>query len=163
RSGDAGPADLPIHHEPGLFLFMKRQLVDGFDIARLGTIPHGNAVNAIGRSAIVDGPPRIGDLGALPEGVAGDIGAAGAAAGDAQSRNPRDRYLFPYHHFIDHPFLGLFSPDNANALLQGGLPDNVVRTTILDFSTEDAEAGIVNIPFIERQADASQMRSTFWL
>jgi hypothetical protein len=39
----------------------------------------------------------------------------------------------------------------------------VVKTTILDFSTEDAEAGIVNIPFIERQADASQMRSVFWI
>ena len=28
---------------------MKKQLIDGFDIARLGTIPHGNAVNAIGK------------------------------------------------------------------------------------------------------------------
>ena len=38
-----------------------------------------------------------------------------------------------------------------------------MKTTILDFSTEEDEAGIVNIPFIERQADASQMRSIFWV
>jgi hypothetical protein len=161
-SGDAGAPDLAIHHEPGLFLFMKQQLVDGFDIARLGTIPHGNAVNAIGRSATVTGPPTIPDLVGFPEGVTADIVTAVAGA-DAASTSPLARYLFPYRHFDDQPFLGLFSPGNANALLQAGLPSNVVKTTILDFSTDEAEAGIVNIPFIERQADASRMRSTFWL
>lgn len=161
-SGDAGASGVAIHHEPGLFLLMKNQLVDEFDIARLGTIPHGDVVNAIGKSAEVDGAPAIGDLSAFPEGVTTDIVAAVNAA-DPTSPSPRDRYLFPYKHFVTNPFLGLFSPDNANALLQGGLPDNVVKTTILDFSTEAAEAGIVNIPFIERQADASQMRSVFWI
>ena len=29
--------------------------------------------------------------------------------------------------------------------------------------TETAEAGIVNIPFVERQADAAFMRSTFYI
>jgi hypothetical protein len=161
-SPDAGVEGLAIHHEPGLFLLMKNQQVDGFDIARVGSIPHGNAINAIGKSAQVDGAPQIGDLSGFPEGVASDIVAAVAAA-NATSANPRDRYLFPYKHFIDNPFEGLFGPDNANALLQGAIPGNVVRTTILDFSTESAEGGIVNIPYIERQADASQLRSVFWL
>lgn len=161
-SGDAGPVGLPIHHEPGLFLHMKQQRVDGFDIARLATIPHGNAANAVGRSVVIDGPPTIGDLSGLPEGVTTDIAAAVHAADDAQSRRPLDRYLFPYHHFTVHPFEGLLSPADTNALLQSGLPSDVVRTTILDLSTELDQAGIVNIPFIERQADASQMRSTFW-
>jgi hypothetical protein len=162
QSGVAGPPDIAIHHEPGLFLCMKDQLVDGFDIARVGTIPHGNALNAIGRSAVVTGPPTIGDLSGFPEGVTTDIVEAVDTA-DAASPNPRTRYLFAYKHFLDNPFLGLFDPGNANALLQGGLPPNVLTTTILDFSTENDLAGIVNIPFVERQADASQMRSVFWV
>lgn len=163
RSGDAGEPALPIHHEPGLFLYMQKQVIDGFDICRLGTIPHGNAVNAIGLSSPTkDGPPVIPDLSAFPEGVTDNILTAVDAA-DASSTTPRQRYLFPYKHFVDNPFLGLFSPANTNALLQQGLPDNVLRTTTLDFNTDAAEAGIVNIPFIERQADASAMRSTFWL
>jgi hypothetical protein len=161
-SGDAGGEGLAIHHEPGLFLLMKNQQVDGFDIARCGSIPHGDAINAIGKSAVVDGPPTIADLSGFPEGVTTDIVAAVNAA-NPTSTNPRDRYLFPYKHFIDEPFENLFKPDNANALLQGGLPGNVLKTSILDFSTESAEGGIVNIPFIERQADASQMRSVFWI
>lgn len=164
ESGDAGPPGLPIHHEPGLFLHMKEQRVDGFDIARLATIPHGNAANAIGRSEAIDGPPEIGSLSGFPEGVTDDIAAAVAAASDP------DSYLFPYHRFTTRPFIGVegegfpgFGPADANALLRLGLPRNVLRTTVLDFRTDAAEAGIVNIPFIERQADAAEMRSIFWI
>lgn len=163
KSGDAGGKKLPIHHEPGLFLYMQVQVIDGFDICRLGTIPHGNAVNAIGLSSPTkDGPPQIPNLSAFPEGVTDNIVSAVNEA-DATSATPRNRYLFPYKHFVDEPFLNLFSPANTNALLQQGLPGNVLKTTVLDFTTDVAEAGIVNVPFIERQADASQMRSTFWL
>ena len=40
-----------IHHEPGLFLNMLNRIPDGFDIARLATIPHGDAVLALGKSS----------------------------------------------------------------------------------------------------------------
>ncbi|MEL6519348.1 MAG: heme-binding protein [Pseudomonadota bacterium] len=169
NSGTAGPALLPIHHEPGLFLHMKEQTIDGFNIARLATIPHGNAANAIGKwseeTHVIDGPPTIGTLSAFPEGVTDDVAtAAGNATGE------RD-YLRPYNHFLQNPFKGVigaagfpgFGPENSNLLLQLGLPNNVVRTTILKMDTDDLEAGIVNIPFIERQADAAVMRSTFWI
>lgn len=162
-SGDAGPKGLPIHHEPGLFLYMQVQVVEGFDICRLGSIPHGNSVNALGvKKPVITGPPTIPNLSAFPEGVTTNIVTAVDEA-DATSSTPRNRYLFPYKHFVDAPFDGLFSPSNANRLLQQGLPGNVLKTTVLDFDTEVAEAGILNVPFIKRQADASQMRSTFWL
>lgn len=163
-SGDAGPAGLPIHHEPGLFLHMKVQRIDGFDIARLATIPHGNAANAVGRSQVIDGPPLIRPLSGFPHGITDDIATAVANATDPESN------LFPYHHFTVNPFKGVvpdpfpgFSPANANHLLEVGLPGNVRRTTVLDLGTDAAEAGIVNIPFIDRQADATAMRSVFWI
>ena len=49
-SGLAGPQAKPIHHEPGLFLNMLNFLTDENDVARLGTIPHGNSVLAVGKA-----------------------------------------------------------------------------------------------------------------
>ena len=165
-NGLAGGPELPIHHEPGFFLHMKEQQIEGIDIARLATIPHGNAANALGRSVPeADGPPNIGDLGGFPEGVSDDIVQAVEDATSDRS------YLFPYNRFTANPFKGVvagagfpgFSPQNANNLLQIGLPGNVVKTTTLPLDTELMEGGIVNIPFIERQADAASMTSTFWI
>lgn len=164
-SGDAGEPKLAIHHEPGLFLHMTNQQTQRFDIARLATIPHGNAATALGRSRMFDGAPIIPDLSGLPEGITFDIEDAVRRASDPES------YLFPYHHFADKPFKGAvtvpgfpgFSPVNANQLLQIGLPNDVVRTTELPLLTDVMEGGIANIPFVERQADASVMHSTFWL
>lgn len=163
-SGEAGDPELPIHHEPGFFLHMKEQTVNGFDIARLATIPHGNAATALGRSDEFDGRPFVPDLSGFPDGVDANIA-------DAVSRAEENSYLFPYRQFTDEPFKGVitspgfpgFSPANANALLQGGIPQNVVRTTELLLETDVMEGGIVNMPFIERQADAAVMRSTFWI
>lgn len=164
--GLAGAPELPIHHEPGFFLHMKKQLIEGIDIARLATIPHGNSATALGTALEdQDGPPTIGDLDGFPEGVATDIvQAVAGATGD------RD-YLRPYNHFVQTPFKGVvsapgfpgFGPANSNHLLQIGLPGNVKRTTVLPMDTDFMEGGIVNIPFIERQADAASMTSVFWI
>ena len=82
-------------------------------------------------------------------------------------------YLSPYKHFVDTPFTGVLSPPfpgfqplDANQLLNLGLDqikDKVTKTTELVLDTDTMEAGISNIPFIERQADAALMRSTFWI
>ncbi len=179
ESGLAGDPELPIHHEPGFFLHMKKQQIEGIDIARLATIPHGNAANALGRSdPEADGPPRIGDLSGFPEGAFLPPNADKNCIKEAvKQATGKDDYLFPYNQFIDdgqtnRQFKGVlkdvpgfpgFGPENANQLLQGGLPGNVVKTTTLPLDTELMEGGIVNIPFIERQADAASMKSTFWI
>ena len=162
----AGPPELPIHHEPGFFLHMKEQNIEGINIGRLATIPHGNSATALGIAREFDGPPTVEDLSAFPEGVLdGDIVQA------VEEASAENSYLFPYHAFDKEPFKGVldgtpfpgFGPRNSNALLQLGMPDNVLRTTELALDTTVLEAGIVNIPFIERQADAAEMRSTFWI
>jgi len=170
-SGLAGPKGLPIHHEPGLFLHMKNLVTDGLDIARLATIPHGDSVLALGRSfeEPFPGAPRIEDISGLPIGVSDDI-----------ENNP---YLAPYKFFHDAPFKGVvsnqafpgFDPVHPNRLLE--LHNSTVeieRTTVLHFDTtvgvdlsefgvNKPASGIFNIPFVVKQADASQMVSTFWI
>lgn len=156
HSNEAGPPDLKIHHEPGLWLHMTNQTTDGIDIARLGTIPHGNSVLALGTARIADAPPTITPINGLPIGVSQDL---------------EGFYLSPYKHFVDNPFKGVvtapgfpgFSPAEPHKLLEAGVPGTVKRTTKLEVSTTLDHAGVVNIPFIIRKANAASMVSTFWI
>jgi hypothetical protein len=147
------PVGAAIHHEPGLFLFMKNQTEGGIDIARLGTIPHGNSLLALGSSEPpTAGPPVIPPFSGLPIGVGNNDPATSA-------------YLAPYQHFIAAPFLNLFRPNQTHELLVAALASlgPIKRTTTLRFSTKIAKAGIVNIPFVVAQADATEMDVTFWI
>ncbi len=157
-SGLAGPADAAIHHEPGLFLHLTNQIEPGDpDVARLGSVPHGNAVLALGSSVVVNGPPVIPAVDGLPIGVPGSLETSA--------------YLAPYKHFHDNPFLGVvpapfpgFDPTEPHKLLDpAGIPGVITRTTVLDLSTSTATGGIDNIPFVVAQAEATEMRSIFWI
>ncbi len=152
-----GAPGAAIHHEPGLFLNMTNEIgPDNFDVARLGTIPHGDSVLALGRSSVVDGVADIPPVNGLPVGVNPDL------------TNP---YLAPYKHFVDNPFVGTvgpgfpgFSPVEPHLLLE--LANNglaVTRTTVLDLDTTLSTGGIRNIPFVVKQANAVSMKSTFWI
>lgn len=150
RCADATGERCPvIHHEPGLWLNILDFEADDVDIGRLGTIPHGNSVLALGRSqAPRAGAPQIADVSVLPLG------------GPANMDHP---YLAPYVHFRDAPFDGLFNVLEPGALLRRSTPANVVTTTTLAVDTTLASGGVVNIPFIRRHADVTSMRSTFWI
>lgn len=154
----ADTADTPkesatIHHEPGLFLHLFSQTDGGPDIARLATIPHGDAVLALGSGVVANGGPNfnhIGDFTPLPLGVDADV-----------DHNP---YLAPYKHFKDNPFKNLFNPTDPLALLKAAVQGvNIKTTTMLTLDTELATGGIHNIPFVVKQANASRMRSVFWI
>ena len=155
-SGLAGDPDLAIHHEPGLWLNMTNFTTNDFDVARLATIPHGNAALALGRSFVSDGAFVADDISGLPIG--------------GPSTDLTHPYLAPYRTFDDAPFKGNvtaddfpgFNPVRPNALL-AALPEDVRRTTTLHVDTTVEMAGIHNIPFIERQADAAEMQATFWI
>ena len=147
-----GGADLAIHFEPGLWLHMLDEQVDGVDIARLSSVPHGDAVLALGTSARED-DVDIPTVSGLPVGGPEDLD---------------DPYLAPYAHFHRSPFEATaefegFDPVYPARLLRranaGGSISDVTRLTV---DTTVSSAGIRNIPFIVKQADASSMVSTFW-
>ncbi len=149
KSDKAGGPDLAIHHEPGLWLHMTNETTNGLDIARLATIPHGDSALALGTSEELDGTPQIPNVNSLPIGVSQDLD---------------NRYLSPYKHFHGNPFQGLFDPVDPNKLLNdanNGI--DIVKTTKLEVDTTVESGGIVNIPFIVKQANAADMKSTFWI
>ena len=159
------PNNKPIHHEPGFFLQMINHISsqgnDKFRIARLASIPHGDSVLAMGTANEIQGRPDISDLNALPLRVDGSVDT--------------DPYLGPYKHFEDHKFLGNVDPGkvpdfpgffstNANAILQfANAKFSVRKTTVLNFDTQFKSGGILNIPFVEREANATDMHATFWI
>lgn len=152
-----GAEEAAIHHEPGLFLNMLNEIPDGFDIARMGTIPHGDALLALGRSSKVDGLAPIPAVDGLPIGVDHDL---------------TNRYLAPYKHFHDNPFVGNvgfpgfpgFDPTEPHLLLElANQGVTATSTQVLEFDTTHPTGGIKNIPFVVKQADAATMKSTFWI
>jgi hypothetical protein len=149
KSDKAGGPGLAIHHEPGLWLHMTNRITDSLNIARLATIPHGNSVLALGQSSEHPGRPSIFDINGLPIGVDQDL------------NNP---YLAPYKHFNDNLFQGLFNPVSPNDLLEAANQGvEIEKTTVLDVDSTRPTGGIANIPFIVRQANATVMKSTFWI
>lgn len=149
ESDKAGGPELAIHHEPGLWLHMTNETTNRLDIARLATVPHGDSALALGISEELSGAPQIPDINGLPIGVPQDLDS---------------RYLSPYKHFHDNPFQRLFDPVEPNKLLKdanNGI--DIVRTTKLEVDTAVESGGISNIPFIVKQANAADMKSTFWI
>jgi hypothetical protein len=148
QSGLAGTPNTTIHHEPGLWLFMTNEADPASNLARLGTIPHGDSLLALGAGEVTNAPPVIPAINGLPIGVNQDL---------------TSRYLEPYAHFNTTPFMGLFNPVHPHLLLENAVPGTINRTTKLEVSTKVESGGIVNIPFIIHQANAAEMISTFWI
>lgn len=190
NSGLAGNPELAIHHEPGLWLFEKnRRVMDDevteddvteveLDVARLASIPHGNSVLAIGKSAYHKGMPEIPPLSGLPSGRFEDVSTPDYDFRDTTPPNNPDPYLEPFKHYIENPYKGTlagnagfpgFSPADMNELLRFAnellLKDGVkiVRTTTLTVDTKCKSGGITNLPFSVREAEPVSMKSTFWI
>jgi len=180
-NGLAGAPGLPIHHEPGLWLYEKnRRTKDDkikddkvseveLDVARLASIPHGNSVLALGTSSVRDGMPTIPPLSGLPSGRFEDVTTPDYDFRDAVNPDP---YLEPYRHYKDHPFMGNvtlagfpgFSPADMNALLRfANKGVKIARTTTLTVDSTRKSGGIRNAPFSVREAEAVSMKSTFWI
>lgn len=149
NSGLAGAPNLAIHEEPGLWLNMLNKQTNSLNIARLATIPHGDSVMALGKSEQHSGAPEIPKQHGLPIGVKQDLNSP---------------YLEPYKHFTDNPFENLFTPMDVNELLERANQGvNIKSTTVLHVDTKINSGGILNIPFVVKEANATEMTSTFWI
>ena len=150
KSNKAGGKNLKIHREPGLWLHMWNQTTDGFDIARLSTVPHGDSILALGKAKTYDGPPQIPVINGLPMGV--------------HPRTLENHFLSPYKYFNENLFDNLFDPSIPNKLLETvNQGVNIKRTTEITVDTTFGTGGIVNIPFNVKHAKSAEMRATFWI
>jgi hypothetical protein len=157
-----------IHHEPGFFLNLLNQETKDkhghvLNIARLGSVPHGDTVAALGNGV------ELADKGiSIDHAAVGDFSALPIGLGPRDLTNPK---LAPYARFHAAPFKGDisvpgfpgFDPTNPLALL---LPPPATppfkHLTVITLDTNIA-GGIVNLPFITAQAAATELRFVLWI
>jgi hypothetical protein len=157
-----------IHHEPGFFLNIINPATQphgstDLDIARLGTIPHGDSLVALGTGIVITPPTNVPDT--SPSAI-GDFSALPIGAGPRDLNNP---YLQAYKQFHLAPFKGNvggtfpgFDPTQPLDLLGsgGGQPFLSVQRILVD---THQHGGISNMPFVVRQANATEMRFAMWI
>lgn len=158
-----GAVDSEIHHEPGFFLNIADHVTGALKIARQGSIPHGSSVLALGTVGTSNAKPNVGAVDGLPDGATKDLASP---------------YLAPYAAFSGaKAFKGKlagvagfpgFDVAHPHALLQSSIDGldaefTFDKVTTLTFDTTLPNGGILNIPFVTRQADAIDMSAVFWI
>ncbi|MEM7536651.1 MAG: heme-binding protein [Chloroflexota bacterium] len=145
-----------MHVETGMFMNLsvivdnnkEAQPLPEFNIARSGTIPHGNSIMLLGKPPEMhQGAPTIPDISSVP-----------AKTGD----NTPDGYTDPYFH--GQPI----NAANPNEVLRNDLNDQikdgheVLNTTHVNVDFRN-HGGITNIPFGNERAKTVGMVADFWL
>lgn len=144
-----------MHVECGFWELSDPSINGGFDIFRIASVPHGNAVEAMGNSSVIAGPPTI------------DPTLNGVPTGDLP---PIFGYKDPYGAPFKYPD---FSPQSPNQTLIDYLANQqangltVIQTVTLQVSTQNM-GGMSNIASLQpssTQIDVipTQFDATFWL
>ena len=151
-----------IHIEPGIWLNIPATTAPALDasVARLATIPHGNAVVLEGRSLQVNGPPQFTPANTVPFPIGGAAPPPGTANGFA-----------PYNLGAPNPFrTALPTPTpitqemvtNPNSVLAADVATEQISTTTV-MIVAGAEQNANNIPFLVTNADVGAVSATFWI
>jgi len=139
-----------MHIEPGIWIHVPPTIfpVQGDTAVRMGNIPHGDSILA--QSVFfgtVAGPPLIPVISSLPTGFGGGAG-----------------YLAPFDNPPLPPGIPFAAVIDPNVVLRNAIAgQNITQTMAVSISTQVASAGIVNIPFVVQNADATSMTATFWV
>jgi hypothetical protein len=142
----------PLHLETGMWLYLAD--VQGGQppdqpIVRSASIPHGDSLLALGTSSEFAGPPVIPMPSAVPD----------------PGPTPLAGYLDDWQDEVPSPCdpAVKFNPATPNQVLNDALAGlDVVRTTTLSVST-DGGGGILNIPFVDANANATRFACDYWI
>lgn len=148
RVSDAVTNDA-LHIEPGIWLNVPATTVlpvQPATIVRLGTIPHGDSLLAQGNSLSVAGGPLIGAVDSTPTGP-------GILPG----------YLDPFLNPPLPPGFKLPFVKNPNLALQEAIQGQEVSNTVVLIISTSPSGGIVNIPFVVQNANATKLDAAFWI
>ena len=159
-----------IHKEPGLWIHVPATKENSTDTyVRHATIPHGNSLAA--QSTLfttVPGGPNIQPVNSFPFPITDPIPPLNDIT-HATTTNPQ--YLAPY---LNDPLPPDCMPKGLNAaqtikdpteVLRAQIKDqNIVETAVIQISTAGLEfGGILNIPFLIKNANTTQMDAIFWI
>ncbi len=141
-----------MHIEPGLWLNVPSTTdpVQPATVVRQGTIPHGDSLLAQGHALTVAGGPVIAAVDSTPT---------------KNSPGPplTPGYLDP---FANPPLPPGFKPPfvkNPNFALQEAILGQDITSTVVLIISTTPSGGIVNIPFVVQNANATKLDAIFWI
>ena len=165
-----------LHIEPGLWISLPANDVQKeASVVRMSTVPHGDSLLAQGPFFTVPGPPQFGVANATPFTLNPNTGKR------INDKSPE--YLKPFKTAKLPPGIPARAVMNPNVLLaasnkaQEKMGRKIVNTIVLQTNSAPiggingtpvtkepgSEGGIVNIPFVVKNADANSMSSIFWI
>lgn len=163
---DANTSGL-LHAERGMWINVTPASPEPQQITRLSTIPHGDSVLAQGSAVQNPRGPIIAPISAVPL--------------NAQTGQPLGFGYFPpdpeaFPQVNPFPIPKDFDLSNPNAALSKAIEgQNIMSTVVLEVSTDESPTtfppdlpgpyggGILNIPFVTRNANANSLQAKFWL
>jgi len=136
-----------LHIEPGIFLNVPATAVNPLHnatIVRLATVPHGDALTAESYFTLVTaGGPSFDPV-------------------DTTPRGPIRSHLFPITSSHLVPGVTAEMVTNPNLFLEQQIAgQNILKTVVIQMSTKTC--GIVNIPYVVKNANPVDMDATFWI
>lgn len=144
-----------IHAETGMLLFIK-DFSGGYTIARMSTIPHGNALLALGthENNVKPGTNFFDEITASCTNLDG-------SALEILGYNDQ---IIGARQFPDFPQStpNAFLKSTLDAMIGTGTLDSMTTLT-MSTTTANASGGILNIPFIQNNVSAASLDATFWL
>lgn len=150
-------AGTPIHAEQGMLLNITNfndYGLENFQLARMGTIPHGNSMLCLGSNEASAQPtiPADGNN-AMPTPV------------DPSRQMPVEytinSYLSPTHALDGYPFYPDFIPPTPNqTLINANKGIEFESTNHISLSTENGTGGLLSIPFVGGGYDGTQINTT---
>ena len=151
-----------LHIEPGLWLNIPATTDPASDvsIARLATIPHGNAVATVGFSqdVVFQGQPTIPPANTVPFPIGGTEPAPGTP-------NPHPEYnLSVPNAFRSNPLAPEITQaiiDDPNTLVRSALQGQTITKITRLITSTSPTVGIGNIPFISTNANTLSFESVF--
>jgi hypothetical protein len=141
-----------MHAENGIWELIDPTDNEGFNLARITTVPHGDAVIAMGNSSVTPQPAIDTKLSSLPFLSPGET-----------FQLPLDytqAYEAPIVNGFDNQFPNTYLNNYLQAQLNSGMKIN--SSTNLVVSTDNLGA-VSNIPSQKKNAVATKFNSVFWL
>ena len=151
-----------LHIEPGIWVTIPQTEVPNApaSVARLATIPHGDAANLQGESLSIDGGPKIERANTVPF----KIGTQPPPFG---TPNPFPEYNLaaPNKFRTEAVPKGVTQAvvNDPNVLLTAALAGLTVLHTEVLIVSSTPNGGVANIPFVVENADAVSVSAIFWI
>jgi len=141
-----------LHLEPGIWLNVPAttQPKQAETVVRLATVPHGDSLVAQGPFTTIPGAPKIQPANSTP------LGKDGKPLTDS-------KYLQPFHTSKLPRGIPDGSIANPNLVLTHAIDGQEFEKTVVLEISSTPKGGVVNIPFVDTNANATRMSAIFWI